>query len=248
MGNANSAVVWGVVLIVLAAAGLVAGAIVFFTRFNRETRRLTEKMCHAGEDGEYRYLAGKLRRHYLLLIPFVTRRNVGRVDRFFTCRQKNAKEKSARGHSDGLTHMLAPCVLAVCLCVICLCGVSFAWFTASESVGGVSDIRTPDRYELAFTVTDEAGQIVTPTGTQYAFTTGKTYTVTLSATGTESATGFCTVTLGDRTYYSEQVAAVGTFTFTVAPTEDTALSLLPKWGISAARNEENKITAGQTLS
>ena len=71
MGNANSAVVWGVVLIVLAAAGLVAGAIVFFTRFNRETRRLTEKMCHAGEDGEYRYLAGKLRRHYLLLIPFV---------------------------------------------------------------------------------------------------------------------------------------------------------------------------------
>ncbi len=96
MGNANSAVVWGVVLIVLAAAGLVAGAIVFFTRFNRETRRLTEKMCHAGEDGEYRYLAGKLRRHYLLLIPFVTRRNVGRVDRFFTCHQKNAKEKSAR--------------------------------------------------------------------------------------------------------------------------------------------------------
>ena len=97
MGNANSAVVWGVVLIVLAAAGLVAGAIVFFTRFNRETRRLTEKMCHAGEDGEYRYLAGKLRRHYLLLIPFVTRRIVGRVDRFFTCRQKNAKEKARAG-------------------------------------------------------------------------------------------------------------------------------------------------------
>ena len=142
------------------------------------------------------------------------------------------RQKRGQPHGDGLARILAPSVLAICVCTLCLCGVSWAWFTATTSTG--TTVIQSSSYKLAYQVdgaaaTDftEKAEIPVPEGGQCS--------ITLSATGTAGAAGYCSVQVGDETsYHYTKPILVGddasAFTFTVYAAKGTKIILTPKWG------------------
>ena len=150
-------------------------------------------------------------------------------------REKHAtKEK----RSDGLMHILAPSMLAICICAICLCGASWAWFTASTSTG-TTQIQSSS-YKLSYQIgsdTAELAEVKTVTVPESG-----SCRITLSATGTAGATGYCSIKIGDETYYTGQIFVDGTFTFTVNAAAGTTITLTPKWGSCVVRDNTNSIT------
>ena len=229
MDNDSGALILLIVLIVSAFLLIVLKLAQFVNHFSREKQYLLTEMNRAADYNEYRYWRRELRCLYLCLIPFVTERNVMRVYPVFFHRAKHAtKEK----RSDGLMHILAPSMLAICICAICLCGASWAWFTASTSTGTTA-IQSSS-YKLLYQVNEDATPTeLAETGTAYTLPAGTTsITITLSATGTAGATGYCSITVGSKTYYTEQISVNDTseFTFTVNAAADTTITLTPKWG------------------
>lgn len=237
MDNDSGALILLIVLIVSAFLLIVLKLAQFVNHFSREKQYLLTEMHRAADYNEYRYWRRELRCLYLCLIPFVTERNVMKVYPVFFHRAKHAtKEK----RSDGLMHILAPSMLAICICAICLCGVSWAWFTASTSTG-TTQIQSSS-YKLLYQVGEDA----TPTelaeaGTAYTLTSDTTV-ITLKAAGTAGATGYCSIKIGDETYYTEQIFVDGAFTFTVNAAAGTEITLTPKWGSCAVRDNANSIT------
>ena len=194
-------------------------------------------MHRAADYNEYRYWRRELRCLYLCLIPFVTERNAMKVYPVFFHRAKHAtKEK----RSDGLMHILAPSMLAICICAICLCGASWAWFTASTSTG-TTQIQSSS-YKLLYQVDEDATATeLAEAGTAYTLTSDTTV-ITLKANGTAGATGYCSIKIGDETYYTEQIFVNSTFTLTVNAAVGTQITLTPKWGSCAVRDNTNSIT------
>ena len=227
MGNDSGALILLIVLIVSAFLLIVLKLAQFSNHFSREKQYLLTEMHRAADYKEYRYWRRELRCLYLCLIPFVTERNVMKVYPVFFHRAKHAtKEK----RSDGLMHILAPSMLAICICAICLCGASWAWFTASTSTG-TTQIQSSS-YKLLYQVGEDATAAeLVETGTAYTLTSDTTV-ITLKAAGTAGATGYCSITVGSETYYTEQISVNGTseFTFTVNAAAGTNIILTPKWG------------------
>ena len=235
MGNDSVALILLIVLVVSAFLLIVIKLAQFVNRFNREKQYLLTEMHRAADYNEYRYWRRELRCLYLCLIPFVTERNVMRVYPVFFHRAKHAaKEK----RSDGLMHILAPSMLAICICAICLCGVSWAWFTASTSTG-TTQIQSSS-YKMSYQIgsdTAELAEVKTVTVPESG-----SCKITLSATGTAGATGYCSIKIGDETYYTEQIFVNSTFTLTVNAAVGTQITLTPKWGSCAVRDNTNSIT------
>lgn len=214
-----------IVLIVSAFLLILIRFAKFINDFGREKQYLLNEMHRAADYNEYRYWRRELRCLYLCLIPFVTERNVMKVYPVFFHRAKHAtKEK----RSDGLVHILAPSMLAICICAICLCGASWAWFTASTSTGTAA-IQSSS-YKLFYQIGSHTAELV-ETGTAYTLTSDTTV-ITLKAAGTAGATGYCSIKIGDETYYTEQISVNDTseFTFTVNAAANTQIILTPKWG------------------
>lgn len=229
MDNDSGVLILLIVLIVFAFLLILIRLAKFVNDFGRGKQYLLNEMHRAADYNEYCYWRRELRCLYLCLIPFVTERNVMRVYPVFFHRAKHAtKEK----RSDGLMHILAPSMLAICICAICLCGVSWAWFTASTSTG-TAQIQSSS-YKLLYQVNEDATPTeLAETGTAYTLPAGTTsITITLSATGTAGATGYCSIKIGDETYYTEQIRVNDTseFTFTVKAAAGTQITLIPKWG------------------
>ena len=227
MDNDSGALILLIVLIVSAFLLIVLKLAQFSNHFSREKQYLLTEMHRAADYNEYRYWRRELRCLYLCLIPFVTERNVMRVYPVFFHRAKHTtKEK----RSDGLMHILAPSMLAICICAICLCGASWAWFTASTSTG-TTQIQSSS-YKLLYQVGEDATATeLAEAGTAYTLTSDTTV-ITLKAAGTAGATGYCSITVGSETYYTEQISVNGTseFTFTVNAAAGTNIILTPKWG------------------
>ena len=223
MDNNSGALILLIVLIVSAFMLILIRLAKFVNDFGREKQYLLNEMRHAADYNEYRYWRRELRCLYLCLIPFVTERNVMKVYPVFFHRAKHAtKEK----RSDGLMHILAPSMLAICICAICLCCVSWAWFTASTSTGTTA-IQSSS-YKLSYQIgsdTAELAEVKTVTVPESG-----SCKITLSATGTAGATGYCSVKVGNDTYYTEQIFVNDTFTFTVNAVAGTQITLTPKWG------------------
>ena len=227
MDNDSGALMLLIVLIISAFLLIVLKLAQFVNHFSRKKQYLLTEMSRAADYNEYRYWRRELRCLYLCLIPFVTERNVMRVYPVFFYRAKHAaKEK----RSDGLMHILAPSMLAICICAICLCGVSWAWFTASTSTG-TTQIQSSS-YKLSYQVNEgTAATELTEADNTYTLT-ADTAVITLKATGTAGATGYCSIKIGDETYCTEQISVNDTseFTFTVSAAADTTITLTPKWG------------------
>ena len=227
MDNDSGALILLIVLIVSAFLLILIRFAKFINDFEREKQYLLTEMHRAADYNEYRYWRRELRCLYLCLIPFVTERNVMRVYPVFFHRAKHTtKEK----RSDGLVHILAPSMLAICICAICLCGASWAWFTASTSTG-TATIQSSS-YKLLYQVGEDATATeLAETGTAYTLT-ANACVIKLKATGTAGATGYCSITVGSETYYTEQISVNDTseFTFTVNAAANTQIILTPKWG------------------
>lgn len=225
MDNDSGALILLIVLIVSAFLLIVLKLAQFVNHFSREKQYLLTEMHRAADYNEYRYWRRELRCLYLCLIPFVTERNVMKVYPVFFHRAKHAAKKK---RSDGLTHILAPSVIGIFICAVCLCGVSWAWFTASTSTGTTA-IQSSS-YKLSYQIGEDA------TATELAeadntYTLTADTTITLKATGTAGATGYCSIKIGDETYYTEQIFVNGSaFTFTINSAADTTITLTPKWG------------------
>ena len=124
--------------------------------------------------------------------------------------------------------ILAPSVIGIFICAICLCGASWAWFTASTSTG-TAQIQSSS-YKLSYQIGEDATATeLAEAGTAYTLTSDTTV-ITLKANGTAGATGYCSIKIGDETYYTEQIFVDGTFTFTVNAAAGTEITLTPKWG------------------
>ena len=223
MGNDSGALILLIVLIVSAFLLFVIKLAQFVNYFSREKQHLLTEMSRAADYNEYSYWRRELRCLYLCLISFVTERNVMKVCPVFFHRAKHAtKEK----RSDGLMHILAPSVISIFICAVFLCGVSWAWFTASTSTG-TTQIQSSS-YKLSYKIgsnTAELAKVKTVTVPESG-----SCKITLSAGGTSGATGYCSVKIGDETYYTEQIFANGTFTFTVKAAAGTQITLTPQWG------------------
>ena len=224
MGNDSGALILLIVLVVSAFLLFVIKLAQFVNHFSREKQYLLTEMSRAADYNEYRYWRRELRCLYLCLIPFVTERNVMKVYPVFFHRAKHAtKEK----RSDGLMHILAPSMLASCICAICLCSVSWAWFTASTSTGTTA-IQSSS-YKLSYQIGSDTAELAEADNT-YTLTADKTL-ITLKATGTAGAKGYCGIKIGDETYYTEQIFVNGSaFTFTINAAAGTKITLTPKWG------------------
>lgn len=243
MDNDSGALILLIVLIVSAFLLILIRFAKFINDFGREKQYLLTEMHRAADYNEYRYWRRELRCLYLCLIPFVTERNVMKVYPVFFHRAKHAtKEK----RSDGLMHILAPSMLAICICAICLCGASWAWFTASTSTGTAA-IQSSS-YKLSYQVGEDATATeLAEAGTAYTLTSDTTV-ITLKANGTAGATGYCSITVGSETYYTEQIFVDDTFTFTVNAAAGTEITLTPKWGSCAVRDNANLIDGEITVT
>ena len=225
METENGAVIPLVVLAVFAFLLLAIKFAEFIARFNRETKYIIMEINLATDSDEYRYWRRELRCHYLCLIPFVTERNMPKIYNFFFHRPKHAKIED---RSDGIFHILAPSLIGICLCAVFLCGASWAWFTAGTTA--VTTEIQSSSYKLLYQVNEDTDTTeLAEAGTSYTLTANGCV-IKLKATGTAGATGYCSIKVGNETYYTEQIFVDDTFTFTVNASAGTKIILTPKWG------------------
>lgn len=200
-------VVLGVIFVaLLVLVALIAKLSIFFRTFAVYTHRICQQMESAASYEEYHHWRGVLRCHYLMLIPFVTPKNVKRVCRFFFHDGESAKKKERK---DGLVPLLLPSVLGICICVVCLCSMTWAWYTVSIEAPAqkittsyfkvtVKSIKvesgpaeaTEDSADLD---TNDASDIQPEKGGGYELKADTTYTVVLEATGTVENSGYCLI-------------------------------------------------------
>ena len=186
----------------------VAGAALFFRRFNENTKYIESNIRRARDKGEYSYWVRELQCHYLCLIPFVGRRNVSRVYRFIFRKPNRDKNKE---YCRGIYRILAPSIVGIGICTVCLCGASWAWFNAS------------------------VGSTMQTINTLAADTE---YTVEIKTTGTAGATGYCTLVINDSDKRNTaQISAGDTFTFKIRANEAARIKLTGNWGTSSDEGE-----------
>lgn len=227
MENDSVGVILMAVVIVSILLLLVLKLVQFINGFRRRKRYLLIEMNRAGNDDEYRFWHRELRCHYLYLISFVTERNVMKAYRLFFHESKHAQKQN---RSDGILNLLAPSIIGIILCSICLCGVSWAWFTASTSTGTTA-IQSAS-YKLLYQVDEGADETELTEVKTVTVPESGSCKITLSATGTAGATGYCSVQIGNETYYTGQISVQDTvaFSFRITATAGTEIILTPKWG------------------
>lgn len=156
------------------------------------------------------------------------------------------RRKCGQPHGDGLARILAPSVLAICVCTLCLCGTTWAWFTATASSG--TAVLQSSSYKLAYQTDTAAATDFTETAVVAVPEDGQC-SITLSATGTAGAAGYCSVQVGNETYYTEPIFVGGdSFSFTVTGDPGAEIQLTPKWGSCAVREEANTVKNGSVIT
>lgn len=220
----------------------VAGAALFFRRFNENTKYIESNIRLARDKGEYSYWVRELQCHYLCLIPFVGRRNVSRVYRFIFRKPNRDKNKE---YCRGIYRILAPSIVGIGICTVCLCGASWAWFNAS--VGStMQTIKTPT-YQFEPIIVKSNESALTANDGAYTLAADTEYTVEIKTTGTVGATGYCTLVINDSDKRNTvQISAGDTFTFTIRANEAASIKLTGNWGTSS--NEGERIANGAEIS
>lgn len=220
----------------------VAGAALFFRRFNENTKYIESNIRRARDKGEYSYWVRELQCHYLCLIPFVGRRNVSRVYRFIFRKPNRDNNKE---YCRGIYRILAPSIVGIGICTVCLCGASWAWFNAS--VGStMQTIKTPT-YQFEPIIVKSNESALTANDGAYTLAADTEYTVEIKTTGTVGATGYCTLVINDSDKRNTvQISAGDTFTFTIRANEAASIKLTGNWGTSS--NEGERIANGAEIS
>ena len=234
------------ILLFITAVALILKLVHFFAKFNRYTRHIVWKIEHADGDVDRRYWLRELHCHYLRLIPFVSEKTVLKLH--YKMSRKNAREKS-ESFSDGIYHVLAPSAVGIVVCVLCLCGTSWAWFSSSYE-SSIESIRTT-QYTAEMSVSEENGALL-GNGEALLFNAenGKSYQISVTASGTEGSSGYLIIKFGDKKHYTKQIKAGSTFGFAVEAGTQGELSIKYQWGTFSKSNDPSvvKIDNGDTLS
>ena len=223
---------------------VIAGAALFFRRFNENTKYIESNIRRARDKGEYSYWIRELQCHYLCLIPFVGRRNVSRVYRFIF-RKPNQDEK--KEYCRGIYRILAPSIVGIGICTVCLCGASWAWFNAS--VGSTMQTIKTSTYQFEPVTVKSGDTVLQASNGVYSLTTNTEYTIEIKASGTAGATGYCTLVIDGNENdkrHTAQILAGETFSFKIQANEDAKIQLIGNWGTSSDKGE--RITNGYTIS
>ena len=126
--------------------------------------------------------------------------------------------------------------------MICLAGTTWAWFTAS--VQTQPQTIEAANYDIAVSITNESGDFVSH---GQPLETGKSYKVTLTASGTaDKFGGYCIVGCGDVMLYTAQLLPGHTLSFTLTPPETATYTFTAVWGSHSGETDiKNGSTIGQ---
>lgn len=231
-------------LIVLPFAGKL---LVFFSMHAPRLRQLRADFSNASDEDTRRRLQREIRREYLCLLPFVTKRNLNPIYHRLYDRPLPQKKDTA------LRVFTTP-LLAILICLTCLSGLTFAWFTANTAQPTQS-IRTAS-FALSATVQHQnAGmtETLTPSAGKFALTAKTTYTISLSTTGSTASRGYGVLTLtaaggSSSMLYTQTIAQDATFSFTYVPDQDYTLQVEGNWGTLPEALSASAIANGSTLN
>lgn len=232
-------------LIVLPFAGKL---LVFFSMHAPRLRQLRADFSNASDEDTRRRLQREIRREYLCLLPFVTKRNLNPIYHKLYDRPLPQKKDTA------LRVFTTP-LLAILICLTCLSGLTFAWFTANTAQPTQS-IRTAF-FALSATVQyqNDAGmtETLTPSAGKFALTAETTYIISLSTTGSTASRGYGVLTLtaaggSSSMLYTQTIAQDATFSFTYVPDQDYTLQVEGNWGALPEALSASAIANGSTLN
>ena len=220
----------------------------FFEKFQKDTKSICRKMDHAGTYNEYRYWRRELRCHYLMLIPFVTKKNVRHVYDSFFHRKHEEKMEERR---DSLAPLLMPSVLGICICLVCVCGMTWAWYTAS--IQAPAQKMTAAYYEVVVENVVEAESLEENVNKKedgtYPLEAKVSYKVTLRAEGSvKKCGGYCLIeNQADEKYYTQTFAPENdAIEILLIPEEDGDYTFTGVWGSLPSEITEKDILKDQT--
>ena len=130
---------------------------------------------------------------------------------------------------------IATSVFSICICLICLCGMTWAWFSSTQT-GTAEPIRSAE-----YSITVLVGETqLSDVENSFNATNGTTYNITLTAGGT-ATTGFCVVSYtttdnGDTKtgkLYTEQLSPGEILHFSISLNNGGKLIFQPQWGTHA---------------
>lgn len=207
---------------------LVAKLVSFFRAFAADTRSICQKMRCVESYAEYRHWKDELRCHYLCLIPFVNKKNVTRVYRFFFPGGDRAMAVERRS---SVVLPLMPSILGICICMVCICSMTWAWYAAN--VPSPLQKMTVAHYAVTVeSVTAEGVPVVSEKG-GYALSAGTAYTVTLRADGTvQECGGYCLIESNESeaTYYTQSILPGSSITVVFTPADTGTYTFTGVWG------------------
>lgn len=218
----------------------------FWKCFTEETHYLCHKKEQARSHEEYRRWCIELRCHYLMLIPFVNRKNVMRIYRFFFYKGDHAQKKE-RG--DSLVPLLLPSMLGIGICMVCICGMSWAWFSASVELPAQK--ITAAYYEVTVDSVRNGDNEITVRDGVYRLTADTSYTVILKATGSvKKCGGYCLIenTSDGTKVYTQTIIPGESITITFTPSVDGSYSFTGVWGSHPIGVTENDIINASTAN
>lgn len=156
-------------------------------------------------------------------------------------RSNQAKHKTAPKGSPIFRRAIVV-MLTLALSIACYGVTVFAWFQ-SELLNTGNTI-TSGTYSLAVTVVekDDTNTGVQETNDSFALTAGKGYTVTITAVGTTN--GYCKISNGTDTWYTEAISGGETFTLTIYPAVNASYIFTTVWG---APQGDRNLTSGAEI-
>ncbi len=181
------------------------------------------------------------------------------------------KEYNSNNTNSNITYKyLILSLFSVVICASLLCLTSYAWFTSTTSTS-VSSVISPT-YKLSYKVIKTDGSesdsielsYDSDSYTKYDAqtanneTTEDSITITLTATGTNNATGYCVIKVGDKTYYTDQIIVDNdidtdsSYTFSLDNVSGKTITFIPYWGhmpstISGTKIENNPPSTATSL-
>ncbi len=138
------------------------------------------------------------------------------------------KGKNYIQNNKDLLQVVLPSILAGVVCIACLLGGTYAWFSMSSS-SNVGNIKTSS-YTLHTTVITGENNLE-PVNGFYALEANVSYTISITAQGT-SPSGFVNVQIGEHLFNTVTLLQGETISFTITPTQNSNLSLIPVWGLN----------------
>ncbi len=141
-----------------------------------------------------------------------------------------------------LTRILLPSVLSILLCMVLLCGMTWAWFTSTQSAPASTIVAA--KYDIEITSANGEDALQKNSDGTYTLTAtaGVTYTVTLTASGTAKS-GYCKVTFpNDTSLVTEQIKTgqENAFSFKLQLDTDGKVIFFPQWGTPSKKEPDIK--------